>query len=93
MSEIPASGRFDAEGLLDPRAEVARIDRERAKFVAEQRKLMAEAEKLSAEQQKLYSEAFKLDRDWRLAPWVIVSAMTAGAALFAAGAAFMRLFN
>lgn len=37
---------------LDIRAELARIDRERAetqKFVAEQRKLMAEASKLSLE--------------------------------------------
>ena len=73
---------------LDLRAEIARIDRERAetqKFAAEQRKLTEEAAKLSeeafkfsAEQAKLYAEAFKLDRDRRLAPLLAAGALAGG---------------
>ncbi|MBB4398769.1 hypothetical protein [Bradyrhizobium sp. ERR14] len=68
---------------MDQQEQVARIERmqeETRKFVAEQHKLMAERGKLS--------------RDMVLAPWQIaVGGMTAGAALFGAGAAFMKLFG
>jgi hypothetical protein len=53
---------------LDLRAELARIDRDRAetnKLFAETIKVMErEAEKLRAEENKLW-------RDWRMAPWVL----------------------
>jgi hypothetical protein len=59
---------------LDLRAELIRIDRDRA----ETHKLMREAEKLHAEDHKLMREAekfraeeHKLWRDWRLAPWIL----------------------
>ena len=48
MSELP----LDYRTQLDLRAEIARIDRDRA-----------EAEKFAAEQRKLISESRKLDRD------------------------------
>jgi hypothetical protein len=53
---------------LDLRAELARIDRDRA----ETHKLLREAEKFRAEEQKLW-------RDWQMAPWVL--ALSAVAAL------------
>ncbi|MDI2072455.1 hypothetical protein ABIF68_006160 [Bradyrhizobium japonicum] len=66
---------------MDQQEQVARIERmqeETRKFVAEQHKLMAERGKLS--------------RDIVLAPWqLVVTTLTAGAALFGAGAAFMKL--
>jgi len=58
---------------LDLRAELARIDRDRAetaKLFAEQHKLMHEAEKLRAEEHKLW-------RDWQLAPWVLALSLIA----------------
>jgi hypothetical protein len=74
---------IDAAGQIDIRAELTRLDRDRAQtqvFIAEQRALMAETDKLMAEERKLagenaklWAEAFKLDRETRLAPWVIVS--------------------
>ncbi|MBH5372203.1 hypothetical protein [Bradyrhizobium glycinis] len=68
---------------MDQQDQVARIERmqeETRKFVAEQHNLMAERGKLS--------------RDMVLAPWQIaVAGMTAEAALFGAGAAFMKLFG
>jgi hypothetical protein len=43
---------------------------------------------------KLAAEAAKLGRDRSLAPWqVALSGMTAGAALFGAGAAFITLIG
>ncbi|MHC2578018.1 hypothetical protein ACVI1J_009890 [Bradyrhizobium diazoefficiens] len=66
---------------MDQQEQVARIERmqeETRKFVAEQHKLMAERGKLS--------------RDIVLTPWqLVVTTLTAGAALFGAGAAFMKL--
>jgi hypothetical protein len=60
----------DTHGL-DLRAEIARIDRDRA----ETHKLMREAEKFRAEEAKLW-------REWRLAPWAfmigIVGALIGG---------------
>jgi len=57
MSDLPP---------LDLRAELARIDRDRA----ETHKLMREAEKLRAEEHKLW-------RDWQLAPWVLALSLIA----------------
>ena len=55
---------------------------------------IAETEKFVAEQHKLLAEAYKLDRDTQLAPIILTaSAMTAGAALFGAGAAFFKVFG
>lgn len=50
----------DASGL-DLRAELVRIDRDRA----ETHKLLREAEKFRAEEHKLW-------REWRLAPWIFM---------------------
>lgn len=65
---------------LNLRAELIRIDRDRAetqklfeeatKFTAERHKLMREAEKFRAEEHKLW-------RDWRLAPWVLTISVIA----------------
>lgn len=68
-------------------ARVLRSNEETQKFVAEQKKLMAEQAKLDA-------EAGKLARDRALAPWqIVLSSMAAGAALFGAGAAFIKVFG
>jgi len=56
MSDIPADWRDQ----LNLRAEIARIDRDRA-----------ESEKFIAEQRKLISESRELDRDRWLAPLVL----------------------
>jgi hypothetical protein len=53
---------LDGSGGIDIRAELSRIDRERAetqKLMAEQQKLCAEQFKFGAEQVKRYAEAFK----------------------------------
>jgi len=53
------------EPELDLRAELARIDRDRAetqKLAEETRKLIAESQKLSAEERKLTSESRHFDR-------------------------------
>lgn len=64
----------------EQRARINRAINESEKFVAEQRKLMAEADKLA--------------RDRALAPWqIVMSSMAAGAALFGAGAAFIKLIG
>jgi hypothetical protein len=58
---------------LDLRAELARIDRDRAetqKLFDEGRKLRAEEGKLLREGEKFRAEEHKLWRDWRMAPWV-----------------------
>lgn len=78
-----STGNPGADGL-DLRAELARIDRDRAetaKFAAEQRKLTSEADKLRAD--KLRAEELKLLWDRRLSPWVIgasiIGSMSGGA--------------
>jgi hypothetical protein len=73
---------------LDLRAEIARIDRDRAetsKLVAESRALLAaetrdgaDTRKLLAEQAKLMAEQMKLQREWRLAPWLAWLGITGG---------------
>ncbi len=69
---------------------LAQLDRLREatpKFTAEQHKLMAE-------QQKLNNEALKIQRERTFMPWTVVAAMPgAGAALFAAGAGFVKLIG
>lgn len=58
------------------------------------RRAREESEKFVAEQKKLMAEAMKLERDRMLAPWQIaLSGMAAGAALFGAGAAFIKLIG
>ena len=58
------------------------------------RRLLAESDKFVAEQRKLMAEADKVARERQLAPWqLVVTSMGAGAALFAAGAAFIRLIG
>jgi hypothetical protein len=68
---------------LDLREQIARIDRaqeETRKFVSEQRKLDA--------------EALKLGRDRAFLPWTVAATLLgAGAALFAAGAGFIKLIG
>lgn len=85
-----------ADASLDIAEQVARVIRsneETQKFIAEQRKLIAEQSKFAAEQSKLMAETAKLERDRALAPWQIVAAsMAAGAALFGASIAFVKLF-
>ena len=74
---------------LDLQEQITRIDRaiaETAKYAAEQRKLEVEARKVDAE-----SRLFDRNRwqGWQL----VVTTMTAGAALFAAGAAFIKILS
>jgi hypothetical protein len=57
---------------LDLRAELARIDRDRAethKLLEEATKLTAERHKLMREGEKFRAEEHKLWRDWTMAPW------------------------
>jgi hypothetical protein len=64
---------------LDLPKQIARIDR-----------AIAKTAKYVAEQRKLEAEARNCDRDfWK----VVVLAMAAGAALFGAGAAFLKLIG
>jgi hypothetical protein len=52
---------------------------------------VARIEKTQEETRKFAAETRKITRDWALAPWqVAIGGMTAGAALFGAGAAFMK---
>jgi len=68
---------------MDQQEQIARIER-----------AQEEVRKFVAEQHKLTAEARKLTRDAALAPWqLVVTAMTAGAALFGAGAAFTKLMG
>jgi len=67
MSDLPA----DYHAQLDLRAEIARIDRDRAetqKLIEEAQKLTAEQRKLLAEDLKLAAEQRKFDRERWLAP-------------------------
>lgn len=74
--------------------ELRRSQEETRKFTQEAHKLTAEAMKLQAEELKVRAEDMKLRRDRIMAPWqIVVTAMGAGAALFAAGAAFIKVFG
>jgi hypothetical protein len=58
------------------------------------RDVLARIDKQQAETQKYTAEALKLRREYQLAPIApLISGMTAGAALFAAGAAFVKVFG
>ena len=92
------------EFSLDIREQVARIDRTQAelsriqgelnKWQIESLKARAETEKVQTEAAKARAETAKIERDTRLAPWAIVfTGLGAGAALFAAGAAFTKLIS
>lgn len=89
---------------LELREVISRIDRQLAetrKFVAKHDKLAAEQAKLvagqfkfGAEQSRLYADTAKLTRDRLLSPWQTALAfLGAGAALFAAGRAFLRVIG
>lgn len=68
---------MDLQAIL---AKIRRDTQESDKFIAEQRKLMAEAQ--------------KLDRDRAILPWTVAATLLgAGAALFAAGAGFIKLIG
>lgn len=73
--------------LVEQVEHVERTNEATRKFVAEQHKLAAERDKLTA-------EVLKLGRDRRLEPLrVVLAAIAAGAACFAAGATFMRAWG
>jgi hypothetical protein len=75
------------------RQENFRMFEETRKLMEEQHKLLAETRKLDAEQRKLAAESLKFEREHALAPWQIaISGMGTGAGLFAAGAAFWKIF-
>jgi hypothetical protein len=58
------------------------------------RAVLVKIDRDRAETQKLFAEAGKLNRDRQLAPAaLVISGLTAGAALFAAGAAFVKVFG
>jgi hypothetical protein len=62
--------------------------------VARIKRAQAETDKFVDEGHKLRAEAGKLERDRQLLPWqVAVTLLGAGAALFAAGAAFVKLMG
>ncbi|MFG1304170.1 hypothetical protein V5F34_08525 [Xanthobacter autotrophicus] len=78
------------EMTMDLQEQIARIER----MQEETRKFVAEGHKLAAEQQKLLADSMKTQRDHALAPWQItIGAMTAGAALFGAGVALMKVLG
>jgi hypothetical protein len=71
-------------------AVLARIERDLAEAPA----LRAETERFVAEQRKLMAESGKLERNRTLLPWTVVATLLgAGAALFAAGAGFVKLIG
>ena len=73
----------DTADGINLRELVARIDR-----------AQAETEKFVAEQRKLIAEGAKLERDRAFLPWTVVATLLgAGAALFAAGAGFIKLIG
>ena len=75
-------------------AETSKLQEETRKFVAESHKLAAEQLKLSAQQEKWAMAAMKAEREHALAPWqIIIGAMTAGATLFGAGVALMKVLG
>jgi hypothetical protein len=65
---------ISATGQIDIRAELVRIDRDRA----ETQKLQAETNKFVAEQRKLMAEGTKLMVDKYLAPLVLVASLLGG---------------
>ena len=65
-----------------------------ANISMDQQEQIARIERAQEETRKFAAETRKINREWALAPWqIIITAMTAGAALFGAGAAFTKLFG
>jgi hypothetical protein len=88
MSDIPYADRLNLAELV---ARIERQNEETHKFVAEAHKLEAERAKLYAEQGKLDAEQGKYYRETFLAPLALaVTAIGAGAALFAGALAFLK---
>ena len=83
----------DAVAEEDILARIKRSNAETEKFIEESYKLRMEEMKLRSESYKLQNEAFKMQRERAFYPFVaMASALTAGAALFGAGAAFAKLY-
>ncbi len=62
--------------------------------IARIRRMREESEKFSAEQHKLIAEALKPERDRAIIPWQVMATMLgAGAALFGAGIAFVKVMG
>lgn len=79
MSDIPIDGR----ARLDIDELVSRIERQQA-----------ETRKFVSEQGKLQAEDLKLQRDRKLLPFTTMATLLgAGAAIFAAGAGFIKLIG
>lgn len=76
----------DATDSLDLRAEIARIDRDRA----ETQKLGEEGRKYIAESLKYAAETRRMDREYRYFPWLQLFSSGAIAALVAALIAHWR---
>ena len=78
---------------MDGHCRHGRTEDETRRILAEARKLDVEAYKLQAERWELDEQERKLRRDRELTVWhVVVIGLGGGAGLFAAGAAFARLF-
>jgi hypothetical protein len=55
---------------------------------------VARIERMQEETRKFFAETRKIDKDRSLAAWqIVITAMTAGAALFGAGAAFIKILG
>lgn len=82
MASVPDEHPFDV------REQLARIDKMRAETL----KIQEELQKVIANTLKAQREAIKVEQDTRFAPWTIAAtALGAGAALMAAGAALAKL--
>jgi hypothetical protein len=86
----------EAKADLDLQEQIARIRHTQSLIdlhMDESAKLRNESRKLDAEQSKFNAEQAKLIRDRFLAPWLaVISGLTAGGAIFAAGAAFFHYY-
>ena len=80
----------DPTPTLDLREQIARIDN----LIAQTQKAQADLGRSRIDYDKTAWEAFKISKDVKFQPWQIMTAgMTAGAALFAAGAAFIKILG
>jgi hypothetical protein len=68
---------------LDIREKLAHIDQ-----------MLADHDRISADTRRIHADHDRKRQEIKYAPWAMaLSGMTAGAALFASGAAFMKLFG
>lgn len=79
---------------LDLREQITRIDH----MMADIHRIAADRDRMDAQIEQANADRDRKRQEIRYAPWVlivpaIIGALTAGAALFAAGAAFMKLFG